>query len=124
MTLSLSVVTVRISGKTVRAFVTLMQNLRLPYPRKMEFAIPGNLQCGECPPNVPEEFKGPCEIGDLVKRRTLLAFWRHNFRFAILVNRHISECGLGDFDDAQPLRTGALHIDVNINGQRGAPRLG
>ena len=52
MTLSLSVVTVRISGKTVRAFVTLMQNLRLPYPRKMEFAIPGNLQCGECPPKL------------------------------------------------------------------------
>ena len=54
----------RISGKTAQEFVTLMQNLHLPYPRKMEFAVPGNLQCGECPPNVPEEFKEPCEISE------------------------------------------------------------
>lgn len=52
----------RISGKTAQEFVGIMQNLNLPYPKKMEFAVPGNRQCGECPPNVPEEFKGPCEV--------------------------------------------------------------
>lgn len=52
----------RLSGKTAQEFVSIMQNLNLPYPKKMEFAVPGNLECGECPPNVPDEFKEPCEI--------------------------------------------------------------
>lgn len=46
------------------AFVALMNGLDLPYPKKMDFAVPGNQQCGRCPDNVPEEFQGPCERWD------------------------------------------------------------
>jgi sulfur dioxygenase len=36
----------------------------LPYPRKIDFAVPGNEQCGVCPENVPEKFRGPCQKSD------------------------------------------------------------
>ena len=45
-------------------FVALMNGLNLPYPRKMDFAVPGNQQCGRCPDNVLAEFRGPCERWD------------------------------------------------------------
>ena len=51
-------------GKTLEEFVAIMNNLNLPYPRKMDFAVPGNERCGECPPNVPEEYRAPCDAGD------------------------------------------------------------
>lgn len=37
-----------------------MDRLKLPYPRKMDFAVPGNRLCGQCPPNVPEAFRDHC----------------------------------------------------------------
>ncbi len=46
-------------------FVAIMNGLQLPYPRKIDFAVPGNQLCGECPENVPEQFRGPCEITEL-----------------------------------------------------------
>ncbi len=49
-------------GKSEAEFVTIMANLNLPYPAKIEFAVKGNMLCGECPPEVPEELRGPCEI--------------------------------------------------------------
>lgn len=49
-----------IAGKTVQEFIDTMANLNLPYPRKIDFAVPGNQQCGECPDNIPEQFQGPC----------------------------------------------------------------
>lgn len=48
------------------AFISLMSGLNLPYPRKIDFAVPGNHLCGECPPNVPEELRRLCvpnEVG-------------------------------------------------------------
>ena len=51
-------------NKPLDAFVALMNGLDLPYPKKMDFAVPGNQQCGRCPDNVPEEFQGPCERWD------------------------------------------------------------
>jgi hypothetical protein len=50
--------------RSLEAFVTLMNGLDLPYPRKMDFAVPGNQQCGQCPPDVPAEFRAPCERQD------------------------------------------------------------
>lgn len=47
-------------GKSEQEFVAIMENMDLPYPRKIEFAVPGNALCGECPPNVPEEYREPC----------------------------------------------------------------
>lgn len=48
-------------GKSEAEFVATMANLDLPYPRKIDFAVPGNLQCGRCPPNVPEAYRKPCD---------------------------------------------------------------
>ncbi len=45
-------------------FVKIMNNLDLPYPRKIDFAVPGNEACGICPPDVPEELRSPCELYD------------------------------------------------------------
>ena len=52
------------NNKPKEEFVTIMNNLDLPYPRKIDFAVPGNEVCGECPPNVPEELRSPCELHD------------------------------------------------------------
>lgn len=52
-------------GRSEEAFVAIMNGLELPYPRKIDFAVPGNELCGECPANVPEEYRGPCEITEL-----------------------------------------------------------
>lgn len=46
-------------------FVSLMASLELPYPRKIDFAVPGNSLCGECPPNVPKELRGPCKMHEV-----------------------------------------------------------
>lgn len=51
-------------GRSKDDFVELMKGLDLPYPRKIDFAVPGNEACGECPENVPEEFRGPCAASD------------------------------------------------------------
>ena len=40
----------------MEAFVALMSGLDLPYPRKMDFAVPGNQQCGQCPPSNSRSF--------------------------------------------------------------------
>jgi glyoxylase-like metal-dependent hydrolase (beta-lactamase superfamily II) len=47
-------------GRSEAEFVAIMDGLDLPYPRKIDFAVPGNERCGECPPDVPEQYRGPC----------------------------------------------------------------
>lgn len=49
-------------NKSLEDFVAIMDGLDLPYPRKIDFAVPGNEMCGQCPPNVPEEYRGPCKL--------------------------------------------------------------
>ena len=51
-------------GKSEAEFVQIMNGLDLAYPRKIDFAVPGNEQCGRCPPNVPEQYRGACERND------------------------------------------------------------
>ena len=53
------------TGTTEEEFVKIMNLLDLPYPRKIDFAVPGNTACGECPDNVPEEYRGPCDIKEV-----------------------------------------------------------
>jgi hypothetical protein len=50
------------NNKSEAEFVKIMNNMDLPYPKKIDFAVPGNTQCGQCPDNIPKEFKGPCDI--------------------------------------------------------------
>jgi glyoxylase-like metal-dependent hydrolase (beta-lactamase superfamily II) len=51
-------------GRDKAGFVALMDGLDLPYPRKIDFAVPGNEACGECPDDIPEAFRGPCTASD------------------------------------------------------------
>ena len=51
-------------GKSKQEFIEIMHNLDLPYPRKIDFAVPGNLACGRCPKNVPAGLKGSCPFHD------------------------------------------------------------
>jgi len=48
------------NNKSKEEFVGIMEGLDLPYPRKIDFAVPGNQMCGACPDNVPEELRKPC----------------------------------------------------------------
>jgi sulfur dioxygenase len=51
-------------NKSLAEFVQIMNELKLNYPRKIDFAVPGNRLCGECPPNVPEELRTRCDVQD------------------------------------------------------------
>jgi glyoxylase-like metal-dependent hydrolase (beta-lactamase superfamily II) len=56
----------RLGGdRTVEAFVKIMDELDLPYPAFIDFAVPGNRGCGVCPPDVPENLTEYCkDIGE------------------------------------------------------------
>ena len=43
------------------SFIELMNALDLEPPKKMDYAVPANMQCGTCPDNMPEELKKFCE---------------------------------------------------------------
>jgi sulfur dioxygenase len=49
-------------GKSQQAFVDIMNGLELAYPKKIDFAVPGNERCGECPPNVPQALRKLCDV--------------------------------------------------------------
>lgn len=36
-------------GRTVEEFVRIMAELDLPYPKRMDLAVPANQLCGDCP---------------------------------------------------------------------------
>jgi sulfur dioxygenase len=46
--------------KTLEEFREIMTNLNLPYPKFIDYAVPGNQKCGVCPPNLPEYLKEYC----------------------------------------------------------------
>lgn len=50
--------------KSQEDFCSIMSELKLPFPTKMQFAVPGNQLCGLCPPDTPEEFRQKCAISD------------------------------------------------------------
>lgn len=37
------------AGKTVEEFIEIMANLNLPYPKRIDIAVPANRLCGDCP---------------------------------------------------------------------------
>lgn len=47
--------------KSLEEFRDIMANLNLPYPKFINHAVPGNKQCGVCPPNLPENLAAYCE---------------------------------------------------------------
>lgn len=48
-------------GRSAEAFVALMAQLDLPYPKFIDYAVPGNRDCGVCPPDLPEHLQAYCE---------------------------------------------------------------
>ena len=52
------------NNTSMSEFIHIMDNLDLPYPKKIDFAVPGNEDCGVCPDNTPEELRAPCDIND------------------------------------------------------------
>jgi sulfur dioxygenase len=39
-----------------------MNDMDLPYPKKIDWALPGNEACGACPDNLPPEKERLCEL--------------------------------------------------------------
>lgn len=51
----------RLGGdKTLEEFKEIMANLNLPYPTFIDYAVPGNKQCGVCPSDLPENLEKYC----------------------------------------------------------------
>lgn len=48
-------------GRTLDEFKAIMAGLDLPYPKFIDYAVPGNRRCGECPDDVPEHMLEYCE---------------------------------------------------------------
>ena len=46
--------------KTLQEFRQIMANLNLSYPKFIDFAVPGNQQCGVCPDHLPENLEKYC----------------------------------------------------------------
>ncbi|OHC68053.1 MAG: Zn-dependent hydrolase [Rhodocyclales bacterium GWA2_65_20] len=51
----------RLGGKrTLEQFRNIMAKLNLPYPNFIDYAVPGNRQCGVCPCDLPEDLEKYC----------------------------------------------------------------
>lgn len=46
--------------RTLEEFKNIMVNLNLPYPSFIDYAVPGNKQCGVCPCDLPENLDKYC----------------------------------------------------------------
>ena len=46
--------------KTLEQFKVIMANLNLPYPKFIDYAVPGNKQCGVCPADLPDNLEKYC----------------------------------------------------------------
>ena len=51
-------------GRTLEQFVEIMTNLKLPYPKFIDHAVPGNRQCGVCPEHIPGDLSQYCDDMD------------------------------------------------------------
>ena len=51
----------RLGGnKPLAEFVKIMQELKLAYPNFIDYAVPGNRECGVCPTGVPDDLQQYC----------------------------------------------------------------
>lgn len=48
-------------GKSLEEFVRIIDQLKLAYPKFIDFAVPGNRQCGVCPEGIPEDMEQYCD---------------------------------------------------------------
>jgi glyoxylase-like metal-dependent hydrolase (beta-lactamase superfamily II) len=47
-------------GRSLEAFAAIMAELDLPYPKFIDYAVPGNRQCGVCPEDLPDRLQAYC----------------------------------------------------------------
>ncbi|KIF81000.1 MBL fold metallo-hydrolase [Noviherbaspirillum autotrophicum] len=47
-------------GRSLEEFRRIMESLHLPYPKFIDYAVPGNRQCGVCPPDLPDNLQQYC----------------------------------------------------------------
>ena len=48
-------------GRTLAEFKAIMAGLNLPYPKFIDYAVPGNRRCGKCPDDLPDQMREYCE---------------------------------------------------------------
>jgi len=48
-------------GRTLAEFEAIMTRLDLQYPKFIDYAVPGNRQCGVCPTDLPEQMREDCQ---------------------------------------------------------------
>lgn len=48
------------ANKSVAEFVEIMKQLKLPHPKFIDYAVPGNRLCGVCPADLPENLQEYC----------------------------------------------------------------
>lgn len=52
----------RLGGaRTLGEFTQLMADLKLPYPKFIDYAVPGNKRCGVCPADLSEQLQAYCK---------------------------------------------------------------
>jgi sulfur dioxygenase len=51
----------RLGGKSLQEFTQIMAALNLPYPKFIDYAVPGNRQCGVYPEDLPEHLQQYCD---------------------------------------------------------------
>ena len=52
----------RLGGeRSLEQFLHIMSELNLPYPKFIDYAVPGNRACGVCPPDLDEHLRQYCE---------------------------------------------------------------
>jgi glyoxylase-like metal-dependent hydrolase (beta-lactamase superfamily II) len=49
-------------GTDAETFDKIMDELNLPYPQKMDLAVPANMLCGQCPDDLPTDMERLCDI--------------------------------------------------------------
>ena len=55
-------------GRTLAEFQAIMAGLNLPYPTFIDYAVPGNRSCGQCPDDLPEQMLKYCgRMGESVQ---------------------------------------------------------
>lgn len=47
-------------GRSLAEFEAIMAGLKLPYPKFIDHALPGNRQCGVCPDDLPDQLQAYC----------------------------------------------------------------
>ncbi|MBC7994656.1 MAG: MBL fold metallo-hydrolase [Rhizobacter sp.] len=47
-------------ARSLQEFEQIMAGLKLPYPKFIDHAVPGNRQCGKCPQDLPEHMQAYC----------------------------------------------------------------